>query len=54
MNRLKWLIKLANKMIRRTTYTLVCVTIALVKAVLRGGMLCKLSGVTASSKSFIS
>jgi hypothetical protein len=34
MNRLKWLIKLANKMIRGTTYPLVCVPIAPVKAVL--------------------
>jgi hypothetical protein len=31
MNRLKWLIKLANKMIRGTTYPLVCVSVALVE-----------------------
>jgi hypothetical protein len=35
---------------RETTYPLVCVSIASVKVVLRGGMLCKLCGVTASSK----
>jgi hypothetical protein len=49
MNRLKWLIKLANRMIRGTTYPLVCVSVVSFKAVLRGGMLCKLCAVTASS-----
>jgi hypothetical protein len=49
MNRLKWLIKLANK-IRGTTYPSVCVPVAPVRAVLRGGMLRKLCCVTASSK----